>query len=102
VEDRCPSSGKSREIHGKIPYNHSRPSVGQVAIIENHRHLTPSGNRESRGQMFRHFEFAIRETPMSGGHCHHSRGGGQRRSGGQLSANRESGYRDFRGHRMLA
>jgi hypothetical protein len=67
MEDRCPSSGKSREIHGKIQHNHSRPSVGQVATIENHRRLAHREIGNPGDMMFKHFEFAIRETPMSGG-----------------------------------
>jgi hypothetical protein len=48
-------------------HNHSRPSVGQVATIGNHRRLAHREIGNPGDMMFKHFEFAIRETPMSGG-----------------------------------
>jgi hypothetical protein len=48
-------------------HNHNRPSVGQVATIGNHRHLAHREVGNLGNMMLKHFEFAIRETPMSGG-----------------------------------
>ena len=59
--------GRVGKSMGKSRHNHSRPSVGQVATIENHRCLAHREIENPWDTMFKNFEFAICETLISGG-----------------------------------
>jgi hypothetical protein len=95
--------GRVGKSMGKSRHNHSRPSVGQVATIENHRRLAHREIGNPGDMMFKHFEFAIREIPDEWGPAVIT---AEEEDRGVVEAScqptGESGYRDFRGQGILA